>query len=168
MTEPDDVIDHVRIERTFAAPPTLLWEMWTVPHHFEKWYGPAGATVTVATMDVQVGGARHISMEMHTPNGAMLMWFVGEHREIEPVRRLAYTESLSDEHGNVVAPATMGMPADHPETTQVIVELEPRGTDTLMVLTHAGIPADSPGATGWTMAFESLTAYVASLAAEAP
>jgi hypothetical protein len=30
-----------------------------------------------------------------------------------------------------------------------------------MVMTHAGIPSDSPGAAGWTMAFDKLTAYVA-------
>ena len=29
-----------------------------------------------------------------------------------------------------------------------------------MVMTHAGIPAESPGAIGWTMAFEKLTAHV--------
>jgi hypothetical protein len=30
-----------------------------------------------------------------------------------------------------------------------------------MVMTHAGIPRDSPGAMGWTMAFDKLAAYVA-------
>jgi hypothetical protein len=29
-----------------------------------------------------------------------------------------------------------------------------------MVMTHAGIPADSPGAAGWTMALDKLAAYV--------
>ena len=27
-------------------------------------------------------------------------------------------------------------------------------------MTHAGIPSDSPGAAGWTMAFDKLAAYV--------
>ena len=30
-----------------------------------------------------------------------------------------------------------------------------------MVMTHAGIPADSPGAAGWAMAFDKLSAYLA-------
>jgi len=29
-----------------------------------------------------------------------------------------------------------------------------------MVLTHAGIPSDSPGAIGWTMALDKLAALV--------
>jgi len=29
-----------------------------------------------------------------------------------------------------------------------------------MVLTHAGVPADSPGATGWAMALAKLAAHV--------
>jgi hypothetical protein len=30
-----------------------------------------------------------------------------------------------------------------------------------MVMTHAGIPADSPGATGWLMAFDKLAELMA-------
>ena len=164
MTDHEAPTAEVRIERTFAAPQELIWQMWTDPHHFEQWYGPTGATVVVATMDLVVGGTRHISMAMETPNGAMQMWFVGEHVEIEPIKRLAYTESMSDEHGNVVSPAAMGMPADHPDTTQVTIELEQVGDATRMVMSHAGIPADSPGASGWNMAFDKLTIYVEALA----
>jgi hypothetical protein len=29
-----------------------------------------------------------------------------------------------------------------------------------MVMTHAGIPADSPGAAGWAMALDKLAAHV--------
>ncbi len=165
MTNDLNTSDEVRIERSFNAPQELIWQMWTDPHHFEHWYGPTGATVSVAKMDLVVGGARHISMEMQTPNGSMRMWFVGEHLDIEPVRRLAYTESMSDEQGNVVPPSAMGMPADHPDTTQITIELDQVGDVTEMVMTHAGIPADSPGATGWNMAFDKLAPYVEALAA---
>jgi hypothetical protein len=54
----------------------------------------------------------------------------------------------------------MGMPDDHPTTTEVIVELEDLGERTRMVMTHRGIPADSPGAAGWTMAFDKLDAHL--------
>jgi uncharacterized protein YndB with AHSA1/START domain len=163
MTDSKAAPHEVRIERTFDAPRALIWQMWTNPRHFERWYGPSGATVVVARMDLRVGGARHICMEMQTPNGAMQMWFVGEHLDIEPDRRLVYTESMSDEHGNVVPPSAMGMPSDHPETTRVTIELQQTGVATQMVMTHAGIPADSPGAAGWMMAFDKLTTYVDSL-----
>jgi Activator of Hsp90 ATPase homolog 1-like protein len=50
------------------------------------------------------------------------------------------------------------MPDGHPPTTEVRVELENLGGRTKMVLTHAGIPADSPGAAGWAMALDKLAA----------
>jgi hypothetical protein len=67
---------------------------------------------------------------------------------------------MADENGNVLSPADMGMPAGHPATTEVRVELEDVGGHTKMVMTHVGIPADSPGAAGWAMAFDKLAARV--------
>lgn len=55
------------------------------------------------------------------------------------------------------------MPPGHPATTRVRVELEAVGDRTKMVLTHAGIPADSAGANGWAMAIDQLTDYVRSV-----
>jgi len=150
----------VVIERLLDAPVETVWKMWTEAEHFAAWYGPTGATIPVATMDVRVGGTRLVCMEMQSPSGTVQMWFTGEYRDIVENKRLVYTESLSDEHGNVLEPADMGMPADHPATTEITVELEGRGDRTRMVMTHAGIPADSPGALGWTMALEKLATYL--------
>lgn len=155
----DDQRDVV-IERTFDAPVELVWQMWTDPEHFKAWYGPMGATIPVANMDVQVGGTRHICMAMETPNGPMQMWFIGEYREIVANERLVYTDGMSDEDGNVVSPAAMGMPEGHPESTEVIVELEAVDGKTKMTMTHVGVPADSPGAGGWGMAFDKLAAHL--------
>ena len=160
MTNPTGSQDAVIIERSFDAPVDLIWQMWTDPEHFAAWYGPDGATIPVAEMDVRVGGTRLVSMEMHTPDGPMRMWFTGEYREVVANERLVYTESMSDENGNVLSPADMGMPAGHPTTTEVRVELEDVGGCTKMVMSHVGIPAGSPGAAGWEMAFDKLAAHV--------
>jgi hypothetical protein len=48
--------------------------------------------------------------------------------------------------------------------TEVRVELEDIGGRTKMVMTHAGIPADSPGAAGWAMALDKLATYATSIA----
>jgi len=160
MTDPSGSPDAVTIERSFDAPVQLVWQMWTDPQHFAAWYGPDGATIPVARMDVRVGGTRLISMQVQTPNGEMRMWFVGEYREVVDNKRLVHTESMSDEHGNVLSPADLGMPDGHPTTTEVRVELEDVDGRTRMVMTHAGIPAGSPGAAGWTMAFDKLAAYL--------
>jgi uncharacterized protein YndB with AHSA1/START domain len=101
MTDKHDSPNSVVIERSFDAPIGLIWKMWTDPNHFKAWYGPQGATIPVAKMDVRVGGSRLICMEMTTPNGPMRMWFTGEHLEVAEPERLVYTESMSDENGNV-------------------------------------------------------------------
>ena len=160
MTEKSSA-DAVVIERIVDAPSSLVWQMWTDPEHFKAWYGPEGATIPVAKMDVRVGGTRLVCMEVQTPNGPMRMWFTGEYREVIENERLIYTESMSDEHGEVSAPSDMGMPAGHPMTTEVRVELSDIGGRTKMVLTHVGIPRDSPGAAGWEMALDKLAAYLA-------
>jgi uncharacterized protein YndB with AHSA1/START domain len=160
MTEDNASQDAVVIERSFDAPVELIWRMWTEPEHFKAWYGPGGATVPVAEMDVRVGGGRLVCMQIATPDGPMRMWFTGEYREVVANRRLVYTESMCDEHGNVLSPAALGMPGDHPTTTEVIVELEHSGGRTRMVMTHLGIPAGSPGATGWTAALDKLAGHV--------
>ncbi len=151
-----DETNAVVIERTYTAPTELVWSMWTDAHHFAAWYGPMGATIPVAEMDVRVGGRRLICMEMQTPDGPMRMWFTGEYREVEAPRKLVYTEAMSDADGNVLDPAAMGMPDGHPAVTEITVEFEAREGGTWTRLTHAGVPADSPGAAGWRMALDKL------------
>ena len=90
----------------------------------------------------------------------MQMWFTGEYREVIENKRLVYTESMSNENGDILAPSDMGMPPGHPTTTEVRVDLEDLGGRTKMVMTHVGIPADSPGAIGWAMAIDKLAAYI--------
>ncbi len=153
--------DSIVIERTFAAPVNVVWRLWTEAAKFQQWYGPNGATIPVANMDVQVGGKRLICMEMQTPNGPMKMWFAGEYLEIDTDKRLVYTESMADEHGNIIPPEMMGMPADSPKVTEIIVELEDLGDSTKMVMTHVGVPAGSPGEAGWKMAIDKMAALVA-------
>lgn len=154
-------MQDVQIERTFTAPVEIVWSMWTEAEHFSNWYGPMGATIPKADMDVTVGGSRHIGMEMETPNGPMQMFFVGEYREITPTSRLVYTESMGDADGNPMTAEQMGMPAGTPMETSVVVELEADGDQTKMVMTHVGVPADSPGGQGWTMAIDKLEARLA-------
>jgi uncharacterized protein YndB with AHSA1/START domain len=160
MIEDDTARDALVIERRFDAPVELIWAMWTEPEHFKAWYGPGGAEIPVAKMDVRVGGSRLVGMQMETPDGPLQMWFSGQYREVVKNRRLVYSESISDEHGNVLSPADLGMPDGHPTTTEVIVDLEDIGGRTKMVLTHIGVRADSAGAAGWTMALEKLAARV--------
>ena len=145
------------IQRTLQAPIQKVWDMWATSDGFKQWYGPEGAVIPTAEMDVRVNGKRHICMEMNTPNGPMQMWFVGEYLEVTPNTKLVYTESMSDADGNVMSPAAMGMPEGSPDSTTVTVELTDNGESTEMTMTHTGVPAGSPGEMGWNMALDKLS-----------
>ncbi len=149
-----DTTDSVRLERTYDASADLVWRMWTEPEHFAAWYGPMGASIPIAEMDVSVGGRRFVSMAMTTPDGTeMQMFFVGEFVEITPTTKLVYTESMADADGAAQSPAT-----------EVTVTLQADGDRTHLTLVHAGVPADSPGAMGWNMALDKLTDHLAGTA----
>jgi uncharacterized protein YndB with AHSA1/START domain len=150
--------DAIVIERIFDAPVDLIWQMWTDPEHFKNWYGPKGFTVPVAKMDVRVGGKQLICMA--SPDGSMKMWTTGEYLEIVQKERLVYTDSPADENGNVVSPSAMGMPDGYPATTEVTVLLEDLGGRTKMVMTHAGVPAESGAGGGWEQAFDKLADHI--------
>lgn len=153
--------EWVRIERTFDAPIEAVWSMWTDPALFAKWYGPNGMTVPVAEMDVKPGGTRKICMKMERSDGAMMMWFTGEYRDVTPPTRLSYTESMCDENGKIISPESMGMPPGHPEVTEVIVELSSVDGKTDMKMTHVGVTANTQGAGGWAQAIDKMAALLA-------
>jgi hypothetical protein len=70
---------------------------------------------------------------------------------------------MSDENGDALSHSETGMSDGHPTKTEVRVELKQSDGVTTMVMTHAGIPGDSPGAAGWTMALDKLAARVATV-----
>ena len=150
MSKPD-TSDAVVIDRMFAAPIDLVWRMWTDGDEFARWYGPPGAQIPVAEIDATAGGRRRVCMQVETPDGTMRMWFGGRHLVVEPPSLLVYTEAHTDEHGVAAG--------DGPDT-EVRVELTEVDGGTRMVMTHIGIPADSPGATGWNLAFDKLAAVL--------
>jgi len=156
MSDSTITTDAIVIERIFDAPIDLIWQMWTQPEHFKKWYGPKGFTVPVAEMEVRVGGKRLVCMEMQNSDGSMKIWTTGEYTEVIPNQRLVYTESMADEQGNVVTMSDN----EHPMKTEVTVLLEDLGGRTKMVMTHAGVPAGAGANAGWEQAFAKMADHL--------
>jgi uncharacterized protein YndB with AHSA1/START domain len=144
--------DAVILDRLIAAPRPTVWAMWTDPTHFGSWYGPAGATCGTVRFDLRAGGERVVAMTVQTPGGERTMWFTGEYLEVDGPNLLVYTEAITDGDGGV---------PQSPITT-VRLELTAEGSGTRLRLVHQGIPADSPGATGWQMALDKLEAALTS------
>jgi uncharacterized protein YndB with AHSA1/START domain len=89
----------VTLERTYAASPEEVWEMWTTRDGIESWWGPDGFRVEVRRLDLRVGGVLEYVMIAVGAEQIEFMRNAGlplarEHRltftEVTPPRRLAY------------------------------------------------------------------------------
>ena len=80
--------DELLITRTFDAPASVLFALWSKPEHMKRWMGPANFTCPEAEIDFRVGGAYRamIKSAEHGEN-----WFGGVYREIVTNRRLVFT-----------------------------------------------------------------------------
>jgi uncharacterized protein YndB with AHSA1/START domain len=87
------------ISRTFDAPRELVWEAWTEPRLFARWFGPKGFTGEIKTLDLRAGGVLHSCLR--SPDG-MEMWAKFVYREVTPPARLVWEHSFADAEGNVV------------------------------------------------------------------
>ena len=87
VTLPTD--EQIRITREFDAPRHLVYEAWTTPELVKRWWNAKRGEVTVAEIDLRVGGKWRYAME--TPDGFEVA-FHGEYREIVPNERLVTTE----------------------------------------------------------------------------
>ena len=53
---------EIVLTREFGAPRELVWQAWTDPEHFPRWFGPNGFTTTLLSMDVRPGGTSRYTM----------------------------------------------------------------------------------------------------------
>jgi uncharacterized protein YndB with AHSA1/START domain len=81
--------EQILITREFNAPRHLVWKAWTTPELVKRWWHANRGEVTVAEIDLRVGGTwRYVSV---TPDGLEVA-FHGEYLEIVPDERLVSTE----------------------------------------------------------------------------
>lgn len=151
-------MDQIKVSRTFDAPLETLWKAWTEPEQFMKWYGPKGFTTPTCEIELREGG-RHL-WSMQSPDG-MKMYFTGNYQEVKPMERLVYTDSMSDDIGNVLSAEMMGMPKGTPVTMDVTVTFEHANGKTTVTVSHVA-QGDSDGAgMGWEQAFDKLEKVLA-------
>ena len=89
VTLPTDT--QILITREFDAPKELVWKAWTSPELVKRWWHANRGEVTVAEIDLRVGGKWRSVMV--TTEGGIEVGFHGEYREIEPYDRLVSTEA---------------------------------------------------------------------------
>jgi uncharacterized protein YndB with AHSA1/START domain len=120
VTLPTD--EQILITREFDAPKHLVYKAWTTPELVRRWWNAKRGQVTVAEIDLRVGGRwRYV---MVTEDG-FEVGFHGEYREIVPNERIVSTEVYE------------GMPEGAPEegmlNTASFTEADGRTTLTIVV-----------------------------------
>lgn len=112
MTETTKNKTEIRLEgdtdmivtRVFDAPRELVFRAWTEAEMVKQWWGPGDWPVVVSRVDLRVGGKWHYCMR--GPDGTE-SWGIAEYREIDPPKRLAFTDHFSDADGNANGPASV-------------------------------------------------------------
>ena len=122
VTLPTD--EQILITREFDAPKHLVYKAWTTPELVKRWWNAKRGEVTIAEIDLRVGGKwRYVMMA----DGGLEVGFHGEYREIVPNERIVSTEVYE------------GMPEGSPEegTLNTLTLTEVDGRTTLTVLVQA-------------------------------
>ena len=120
VTLPTD--EQILITREFDAPRHLVYRAWTTPELVKRWWNAKRGEVTVAEIDLRVGGRWRSVM---VADGGVEVGFHGEYREIVPNERIVSTEVFE------------GMPqGDGPEvgTLNTLTLTEVDGRTTLQIL----------------------------------
>jgi uncharacterized protein YndB with AHSA1/START domain len=116
VTLPQD--DQILITREFDAPKHLVYRAWTEPELVRRWWHANRGEMTVADIDLRVGGTWRFVMV--TPDGFEVA-FHGEYREIVPNERIVSTEVFE------------GMPDAEAVDTLTLAESDGRTTLQILV-----------------------------------
>jgi uncharacterized protein YndB with AHSA1/START domain len=116
VTLPTDT--EILITREFRAPKHLVYKAWTTPELIKRWWSANRGEVTVADVDLRVGGTwRWVMM---TEDGFEVA-FHGEYRELVPNERIVSTEVFE------------GMPGAGSVNTMTLTEKDGRTVLTILV-----------------------------------
>jgi uncharacterized protein YndB with AHSA1/START domain len=141
------------VTHTVNGPAHIVFEMWTKPELFQRWWTPksCGATIISCALDVRTGGTYRL--EMGHPSSDQTMAFFGKYIEVIPNSRIVWTNDEGGEGGAVTT-----------------VTFEERGGATLIVV-HELYPSKealdeavaSGSTSGWGEQFGQLDGLIAEL-----
>jgi uncharacterized protein YndB with AHSA1/START domain len=130
--------EDVVVNRVFAAPRDLVFEVWTQAKHFSRWFGPHGAEIVDCELDARPGGV--IRFGHRVPD--LTVYAKGTFTEAVHDERLVFTLGFVDEHG---VPLRHPLFPDWPQhaTIETIVTLADVSGGTKVTVTHRVLPRDA-------------------------
>lgn len=107
---------EIVVTRTFDAPARIVFQAWTTPALFKRWWIPKSMPLALLSYqaDIRTGGSYRLVFDV---DGTKTMAFFGKYIEVTPHSRIAWTNDESGEDGAVTT-----------------VTLEKMGDQTRMVL----------------------------------
>jgi uncharacterized protein YndB with AHSA1/START domain len=86
---------EIVVTRTFDAPARIVFEAWTKPELFRRWWVPKsiGMSLVSCEMDVRVRGGYRLEFA----HGAGTMAFFGRYLEVVPNARIVWTNEESED-----------------------------------------------------------------------
>jgi uncharacterized protein YndB with AHSA1/START domain len=146
--------NELLIVRTFDAPPSVVFALWSSAEHMKRWMGPKNFTCPEARIDFRVGGTYRamIKSAEHGEN-----WFGGVYREIVQDERLVFTFTWENEGPSA------GL------ETLVTITFEERDGKTVQTFHQApfrNLERRNSHVEGWSQAFDKEAIYARDVARE--
>lgn len=143
--------DELLIRRSFAAPASLVFLIWSRREHMIRWLGPKDFTCTHLDFDFREGGAYRacIQSEVYGDN-----WFGGRFLQIEPERKIVMTFAWDEESGRDLETVI----------TVTFEEREGRTLQTFHQRPFSSVEARDSHIGGWNECFDREQAYAETLA----
>lgn len=88
---------EVVITRTFDAPARFVFEAWTRPELIMRWWTPKSFGITFISCEADVRPGGTYRFVMGHPAFDQPMAFVGRYLEVDPPKRLVWTNEESDD-----------------------------------------------------------------------
>ena len=84
------------VTRTFDAPARIVFDAWTKPELFKRWWAPKsiGMNILSCEMDVRTGGKYRLTFGQ---DAASSWAFFGKYIEVIPNQRIVWTNEESDD-----------------------------------------------------------------------
>jgi uncharacterized protein YndB with AHSA1/START domain len=84
------------VTRAFNGPARIVFEAWTKPELFQRWWAPksTGVPLLSCEMDVRIGGRYRVEFGR---DASKSMAFTGRYIEVTPHSRLVWTNEESDD-----------------------------------------------------------------------
>lgn len=147
---------ELAVRRTFGGPARIVFEAWSRPELFQRWWVPKSYGVCLISFeaDIRTGGTYRLLMGH--PSSEQPMAFFGRYIEVTPHTRLVWT----NDEGGADGPATTVTFEERNGATRVVVRELYRSKEAL----DGAMASGSTG--GWGEQFEQLDNLLVNLKAE--